>query len=153
MNEYYVRDSKPGKFKEDARTVVLFFGNPLEENDKLALDIGNILKKTPSLSKDFRFIECLKPEDFFEELTSDNVIILDVAMDITEITVLKDPDRLAFDKIHSAHQQNLSFYLKLFKNLGEIDEVFIIAVPIQGDLIKLAKDVENLLVEKLDLKP
>ncbi len=148
-HEYFVRDSKIDLHEKEDRQIVLYFGNPLVEEDRMALEVGRLLKKKPELEKYYKFVECLKPEDFFDEITSGSVIILDVAENTEQIHEILDPDLLSIDRVYSAHQQNLSFYLKLFKAIGDITAIRILTIPIQGKPDLFAAEISELLLKTI----
>ena len=142
---FIVRESKSSVNESSNKIIVLYFGNPLVEEDSMALEVGRRLKRDIQLQNRYRFIECLKPEDFFDEITSNQIIILDVAENSTDILEINDPDLLSINSIYSAHQQNLSFYLKLFKAMGDITNIRILTIPTHGNIDQLASKVSTLL--------
>jgi Ni,Fe-hydrogenase maturation factor len=150
-SEFFVRESKSEFVEKDGRQVILYFGNPLVDEDLLALKVGRMLRKNKELQKAYKFIECLKPEDFFDEITSKNVIILDVAENTDDIVEIEDPDLLSYNQLYSAHQQNLAFYLKLFRALGEITTVRILTIPFNGNPDHFSSKISDLLLKTLKI--
>lgn len=110
---------------------ILVFGNPLLEKDNLALRILPRLKKQFSKNKNIDFVEADSTEDLQKQ--GRNLIILDVAMDIKEIEIIDDLDRLATGKLYTMHDFDLGHNLKIFQKLNLIDSVKIIAIPQEMD--------------------
>ena len=108
---------------------ILFFGNPLIEEDAL------ILKIIPGLREKFFEIEFIET-DPTEDLTkfSRNLKIMDIVEGINEVRLLslnnlKDFDRLIINSIYTMHDFDLSYNLKLLKKLNLIDRVQLICIP------------------------
>ena len=106
---------------------ILVFGNPLLIKDNLALKLIPRLRKEFSKNKNIDFVEADSTEDLHKQ--GKNLIILDVAMDIKEVEIIDDLDRLATGKLYTMHDFDLAHNLKIFKKLNLIDSVKIIAIP------------------------
>lgn len=116
---------------------VLCFGNEFVEGDKTAKKISNkITIPGYELEKCHDGDEILQHKDF---------IILDVVENIDKVTLIEDVDKLQYCKSVSCHDLDLTFYLKLAKELGLIREIRIIGVPQRGNLEEIKKDVEKIL--------
>ncbi|MFH1521245.1 MAG: hypothetical protein ABID61_06370 [Candidatus Micrarchaeota archaeon] len=104
---------------------VLVFGNYLVKEDSLAL------KLIKSLSKKFPDVE-FKEFDSAENLESEgrNLIILDVAKGIENVTLLDGLNDLETTHAYSMHDFDLSVTLRILKKIKIIDSVNIIAVPV-----------------------
>ncbi len=116
------------------------FGNEFLEYDSLAKVIADEIK-----IKDIEFIKCNSPEDIF--LEEEKIIILDVVEEIKEVVLIDDIDQLKDNQITSLHDFDLSFFLKLKKELGEIKEVKIIGIPMKGDKEKIKSSIIKLIKE------
>ncbi|MFH0737604.1 MAG: hypothetical protein V1827_03535 [Candidatus Micrarchaeota archaeon] len=103
---------------------VLVFGNPLVAQDSIALEM------VPGLRERFPAIE-FKEFDPTENLEKEgrDLVILDSAMGITEVTLIEDAGSLELSNRYSMHDLDLPITLKLLKKVGAIDSVRIIAVP------------------------
>ena len=116
---------------------ILVFGNPLVEEDSLALKIAKVLaKKFPEI--DFKELDAV------EEIQNEgkNPVILDVVQGIRKPVLLSNFDQLKTEKIYSMHDFDLGMTLKLLKKLGFIETVKIIAVPISYDKKKALEETK-----------
>lgn len=107
------------------------FGNPLSEDDKIALDL------IPALQNKFPKINFVEkdPQDGFPEK---DIIILDVVKGIKKVTLIEDP-KIITGKIYSPHDFDLGISLLLWKKMGKIESIKLIAIPFG----KMVKEVEN----------
>lgn len=103
---------------------IFCFGNDFFSGDEVGLEIGRILSKQKI---NFEFIIANSPNDILS--CEDELIILDVAKGIKEVQLLTDIEKLENINSVSCHDLDLSFYLKLLKNIGKINLVKIIAIP------------------------
>jgi hypothetical protein len=103
-------------------TKLLFFGNPLVEEDSL---LHRIMPALKSGLPDIDFIEA----DGSDLPAAKELNILDVADGIREVMLLEDIDKLRTDRIFSLHDFDLAQNLKLMKRFGNLEKVRIIAVP------------------------
>lgn len=103
---------------------ILVFGNPLVEKDNLAI------KLLPKLQKSFPNIPFihLDPtenlDQFGEELT-----VIDVVENIPGPIIIKEINQLAIQKIHSMHDFDLAYNLKLLEKLGKLKKITIFGLP------------------------
>jgi len=118
---------------------VLVFGNPIVNKDSIALKLAKKLEGKVSA----RFIECDVSENI--ERFGRNLIILDAALGIKKVSLVSNLDKIKTIKPYSLHDFDLGMTLKLLKKMGKIDSVKIIAVPVNYDLKKGAKEVVDLL--------
>jgi len=117
---------------------ILVFGNPLIEEDNLAVKIGKVLKK------DFNVFFVEKVEELLN-YQNEKIIILDVVKNIKEITIINDIDQLKEPNLVSLHDFDLGFFLKLLKELNMIEKIKIIGLPQNMDEKKALKEVKNIL--------
>lgn len=108
---------------------VLVFGNFLVKKDNL------VLKLIPKLSKLFPKIEFKEfdpTESLENEIENKTLHILDMAVGIREIVELgfEDIDRLEASG-SGMHDFDLNYNLKLLKKMEMIDDIKIIAVPVE----------------------
>tara|TARA_Y100000310_G_C20652960_1_gene800477 strand:+ start:1009 stop:1380 length:372 start_codon:yes stop_codon:yes gene_type:complete len=113
-------------------------GNRLVEEDKLALVVAENLG-TRGVA-DFEQIDSLSsleniPKEF---------VLLDVAEGITKVEKM-GLDKLGQLKPVSSHDFDLGTELLLYKKLGKIGPVIIIAVPIGYELEKALAEVEEII--------
>jgi hypothetical protein len=101
---------------------VLFFGNPLVEEDSLLHRIMPELEKAVPAAE---FIEA----DGSELPAERELNILDVAEGIRDVMLIDDVDKLRTERIFSMHDFDLAQNLKLMKRHGLLEKVNIIAVP------------------------
>jgi Ni,Fe-hydrogenase maturation factor len=63
--------------------------------------------------------------------------------------LITDLDKLRTNKSISAHDLDLGFYLKLYKEMKKINHVKIIGIPQQGDKEELKEQVTKLLKDNV----
>lgn len=116
---------------------ILVFGNPLMENDSIALKVAKKLGN----KFEFKFL------DAAENIESEgkNLIILDCAEGIEKVCVIENLANLSSNSIYSMHDFDLALTLKLLKKIGKIESVKIVAIPKSYGLEKAAKETEKLL--------
>lgn len=119
---------------------IYVFGNPLLEQDSLAIKIAERFQKENALKK-WNFVYL----DGVEEITEENIIILDVAKGITEVKIIRDLDKLYSDKIYTMHDADIAMFLKLKKKIGLIKEIKIIAVPFDMNEEMAYREVKKML--------
>jgi len=103
---------------------VLFFGSEFDQH---------VWELAARLRKDFSGVEFLKTEDVNDLLKiKDNDVILDVARNIDETTVLRIED-LKNMKISTMHDMDLGSFLLQLEKIGRIRSVKVILVPEQAD--------------------
>jgi len=118
---------------------ILVFGNPYLKEDNLAVKVGESLALEGA-----RVEHCSKPDDLLNHDLKDS-IILDVAKGIDKVDVFDDLDSLEFSVIFSLHDFDLSFFLKVLKEAGKVEEVRIIGIPQEYDKDKAVKEVKRIL--------
>jgi len=112
------------------------FGNEFLEYDSLAKEMADEIK-----IPDIEFKKCCSPEDIF--LEEDKIIILDVVEGIKDVILIDNIDQLKDNQISTLHDFDLSFFLKLKKELGELKEVKIIGIPMEGDKEKIKEEIKK----------
>ncbi len=103
---------------------ILISGNPLIDEDNLAIKILPELKK---IFPEIVFRE-FDPNENLEDLEG-NITILDVAKGINDVRLIKDLDKIEESDTYSLHDFDLGFNLKLLKKIGRLDKIRIIAIP------------------------
>lgn len=103
---------------------IYIFGNPLLEEDSLAIKLAEKLQKE-NLFPNLNFIYI----DGAEEINESNLLILDVAKNIKEIQIITNLDQLYSDKFYTMHDADIALFLKLMQKLNKIKEIKIIAIP------------------------
>ncbi|MCP3682428.1 MAG: hypothetical protein GY861_07020 [bacterium] len=118
---------------------VLCFGNEAIEEDNLALNLADEMKLD-----NVKFVKC-KGEDVINHKLNKDIYIMDVAKGIEEVKLIDDPDKLVDRNTVTAHDFDLSFFLKLAKETNKIKKLNIIAIPQKGDKEKIKSDIIKLL--------
>jgi len=118
---------------------VFVFGNSLIEKDSLALRVAERLKGK------VKGIEFEAVESLDEVEKSDNLYIMDVALGIEKVRLIKDLNKLNTGHPIGGHDFDLAMELKLLQKLGKIGNVRIIAIPANCNLEKAVKEVKRLL--------
>ena len=119
---------------------ILVFGNPLIEEDKIALKIVPFLvKKFPNI----KFIEFDSVEEIQEY--GKDLIIIDAAKGLKAVTIVEDLNLLETKNIVSMHDFDLAYNLKIMKKVGLIKSVKIIAIPMQMKKDEALKEVEKVI--------
>lgn len=118
---------------------ILCFGNEFVEEDSLAKNLADEL-----VVDGVDFVKC----DSFDGISGD-VVILDVVKGIDDVRLIPLGKIKDFHPV-SMHDFDLGTELKLRKSIGEINNVKIIGIPMQGDkeiikqgIIKLIKDIRK----------
>lgn len=116
---------------------ILCLGNEFIKEDSLAKKIGLELEKSG--------FEIINIKDSFQLMGHVNnrtpLIILDVVSGLKEVKML-NVDDIKSNGIMTAHDFDAGFILKL---LGKDKKIKIIGIPIEGDVVKIARDVKKLL--------
>ncbi len=116
---------------------ILVFGNPLVQEDSIAIRVASLLKGR----FEFKFV------DAAEEIESEgkNPVILDAVEGVRKVELIQDLDRLQTSPVYSMHDFDLGIALKLLKKVGKIKSVRIIAIPKNYEVEKAAEEAERLL--------
>lgn len=122
---------------------ILVFGNPYLKEDNLAVKVSKSLNL-----KDYEVVHCSNPDELLNH-DLDKSIILDVAKGIDKVDMFNDLDSLEFSVIFSIHDFDLSFFLKILKEAGKLDEINIIGIPQGYDENKAVKEIK-LLINKIN---
>lgn len=117
---------------------ILCFGNPLIEEDNLALKIGR------GLSDEYNVVFVVDVDEILQ-YNLEEVYILDVAENVDDIKMFKDIDAINAGRICSLHDFDLGFFLKLLKELGRIESIRIICVPKTAFVDQATKKVVKLI--------
>ncbi len=126
---------KPMKF-------ILAFGNPFIESDSLALKIAEYFQKNPL--KNHEFIKCIAPDEIMQ-YTDKEFYILDVAQGIKKITLINSSDQLEANNLVSLHDFDLGFFLKLAKEMNQLNKVNIICLPMTLNLKDAIEQIKEIL--------
>jgi len=118
---------------------ILCFGNPQIEQDNLAIKLAGTLKID---GFDFKISE--NPNDILHYDTKD-IIILDVARGIDQVTIIEDIDKLKNHSLFTLHDFDLNYFLKLMKAAGILKKIKIIAIPMDYDEKKAMDEIKSLL--------
>jgi Ni,Fe-hydrogenase maturation factor len=124
-------------FMKQKKTIYIF-GNPMLDFDNLPLKLASKLEKTfPEI--DFVITdpsENLKP-------INDELIVIDTVEGIENVVLIDDIEKLETAKIHSLHDFDLAFNLKLLQKIGRLKSVKIFGVPMSGDEEKVLEQLEE----------
>ena len=110
------------------------FGNEYLSEDNMAVKVANILECD---------IVHLRSPDMLLG-TEGDIVILDVVKGIEEVIVIDDISKLKDNPLVSMHDFDLSFFLKMMKELGDERKVVIIGVPSEGDVNVIADSVKEI---------
>jgi len=117
---------------------VYVFGNPLVEDDSLALKVAERLKGN---AKGIEFVAVQS----LDEAEERNLTILDIAKGIESVQLIEDLDKLETTQPVSGHDFDLAMELKMLKKIGRIGKVKIIAIPAEASLDEAVGSVKALL--------
>jgi len=121
---------------------ILVFGNPLVQEDSLAIKVSEKLKK---LLPGVEFKEFDSAENLEEE--GKNLLILDVAKGIDRVQIINGVENYQSGNIYSLHDFDLAMTLKLLKKMKKIDSVCVIAIPFDYSFAKAFKETENAILK------
>ena len=119
---------------------VFVAGNPLVEEDSLALKVAKELGKELE-DVEFKAIDSLSE---IEEIP-DNLCIIDVAKGLRKVEVIRDLEKLQELKLISLHDFDIGTELLLFKKIGKVKNVTIIAIPLGYDFRKAIEESKRAL--------
>ena len=111
---------------------VYVFGNiDVPEDNQAIIAAKNLKNKNPEIN--FIFIS---PNEDVPFVGEPKVIILDAVQGIDQVELIagSDLEKLLISPRGSVHDFDLGFQLKYLKKLGKIGEVFIIGLPMQGEI-------------------
>lgn len=121
---------------------LLLFGNPALAMDSLALKVGAALEQ-----EGYETLHLENPLGLLD-LDLAEYVILDVAYGVTEVKLLTDVDKLVLGRLCSLHDFDMAYFLKLLNALGDLDEIRIIAIPLemseQDAIVGVRKMLETL---------
>ena len=125
---------------------IFVFGNPLLEEDSIALKVAEELRKKKEF-KEFSFGEIESLSDL-KEIPSE-IVILDCAEGIEKIETISDLRHLQAEKKISLHDFDLGTELLLLEKIGKLKgkKIRIIAVPQEMGLGAAVKAVSILLLK------
>src|SRR3989344_1437558 len=103
---------------------IYVFGNPLLEEDSLAIKLAERLQKEKAFGR-LNFVYLDGTEEIYEE----NMILLDVAKNIKGIQIITNLDQLYAGKFYTMHDADIALFLKLMQKIGKIQGIKIIAIP------------------------
>ena len=131
--------------KENKSFKIYAVGNPLIDKDSLPI---RLLPHLKNIFKDISFAELDPSETFPKE---EHLILIDSVLNLKEIKILKDIDKIEIQSSCSLHDFDLGFNLKLMKKMGWIKHASVICLPVSIDeneaLNKLKEVIPNLLLE------
>jgi len=117
---------------------IFCFGNEFVKQDSLAKEVVDELK-----IQGVEFVKCSSVDGLLNE--KGDLVILDVVKGINEVITFNDLNRLKNKKICSLHDFDVAFFLKLMKELKQINKIIIIGIPQQGDKEKIKSQLRDLL--------
>lgn len=123
---------------------VLCFGNEFVESDLLALKVADEVR-----IEGIEFVKCESPDDISDYIESGRVAIMDVARGIKKVEILRDLDNLLMQSLCTCHDFDLAFHLKLLREIGELNEVIIIALPMNANLPIVEKELRSLIPDDI----
>lgn len=119
---------------------IFVFGNEFLSEDNMAYLVARHLAQTQEWrDSGHEFVFCRAPEELLDEASP--VTILDVAKDAKEVISFNDADALLTRKLMSLHDLDLSYFLKIMKEIEPTKKLKIIAIPPTGEINKIGKGV------------
>ncbi|MBU0760141.1 MAG: hypothetical protein KJ600_01100 [Nanoarchaeota archaeon] len=125
---------------------IYILGNPTFEQDSLPV---KLLPKLKSELPQFKFIHIDPTENLPEE---NHLILIDTILDIKEVKILTDINKIQPSPQCSLHDFDLGFQLKLMKKLGKIKKVTIIGIPSEGNEDEILKEIKNILSNQVNFQ-
>ena len=123
---------------------VFVFGNPLVEEDSLALVVAERLKgKIAGI--EFEAVQSL------DEIGKRDFWVLDVALGLEKVELVEDLEMLETGHPVSGHDFDLALELKMLKKVGRVGSVKIVAIPVGYELGKAVAEVKAVLEKKAEL--
>ncbi len=115
---------------------VYVFGNQDHKEDSAAFNVAETILVEPwaaEFNLDFIYV---KPNEDLPFVGEDKVVILDVVNGIGEVKLIKDDDleRIKLHESSTVHDFDLGFQVKYLKKLGKLGEVYIIGIPMEGNI-------------------
>lgn len=104
---------------------ILVFGSEDIPCDKGAVAIGGAVGRS---LPEVEVRRLSRPEQVMDYIGKD-FIILDVARGVDAPTLITDLDCIDYGSKVTAHDMDLASFLKTLKELGELDEVRVVAIP------------------------
>ena len=120
---------------------ILVFGNPLVQNDSIALKVAHSIRKKNSPEFAFEFVN--SPEEL--EKDGRELLIMDAVQGLDRVQVLESLDSIRLAPRITTHDFDLTFNLKLLEKTKRIDKVSIIAIPQEMSVQMAVFSVEQLL--------
>jgi len=123
---------------------IFVFGNPLVEEDSLALKVA---KQLDGKLQGIEFVnaQSLDHVQSLDSFEKQDLRILDVAKGIEKVQVVEDLEFLETKQPISGHDFDLAMELKILKKVGKVGKVQIIAIPMEYDLEKAVEEVKKIL--------
>lgn len=126
------------------KITVLVFGNMLVKKDNLP---PRLLTQLRAAFPMIEFNELDPTEDLQKE--GEKLNIIDTAVGIKRVTLIKDIDMIKAGKVYSLHDFDLGQNLKLLKKMGLLKEVNIFAIPQNYSFVKALKELKILIQSTL----
>ncbi len=125
------------------KKTVFVLGNPLVKEDSIAISAAKLLEKKFS-GIFFQEIDSIDSIKKFPK----NIVLMDAVAGVEKVCVISDLKRICGNDVFSLHDLDAGFQLKLFKKMGKIGEVKIIAIPQKMELGNAVESVSWLLKKK-----
>lgn len=122
---------------------IYILGNPTVKKDSFPF---KILPELQEYFKKILFLQLDPTENFPEE---SHFICIDTILDIKEVKVLNDIDKIQSHSSYSLHDFDLGFSLKLMKKLGRLKKITIIGIPPFGDEKEIINQVKKVIANLL----
>jgi hypothetical protein len=107
------------------KKTIYVLGNPLEDIDKLPIQLLPVLQQT---FPDIEFI-LFDPTEELPQPIPKHLYLLDTVLGITTVTIFTDMNDFLISPRISVHDFDLPLFLGMLKKLGKIDDVTIIGIP------------------------
>lgn len=115
---------------------VYVFGNQDHKEDSAAFKVAETILVEPwaeAFNLDFIYV---KPNQDLPFIDEEKVVILDVAAGLSEVKLITDDNLNKIRTLSSStvHDFDLGFQVKYLKKLGKLGEVYIIGIPMEGNI-------------------
>ncbi len=129
--------------------VIFILGNPLEPQDRGAVNLFVYLQ---SAFPDISFVH-YDPTEELPDKSYDHLILIDVILGITDVTVYTSLSDFALSPRVSVHDYDLTMHLSILQKLGRVKKLTIIGVPedTDNDVVKekIAAIIRQIVSEKV----
>ncbi len=122
------------------------FGSDIIEGDAIAFDAADEIGDS---IEGVTFVKIKDPTELYG-MRLDDIIIMDAVKGIYFVNVFDDLSELKQNKTVTAHDFDLSMFLQLMQQMGNIKKVKIIGLPYGKPLAEIKDDIINTIKRKVE---